>query len=110
MKTKTKAKKFTFKMDKPPTGLARVVFNAGSDIKLDGKCVGRIAAPSWNSKTYNYKIMFMVLKEEPDDNPNCNWKWITLKFCGCNIQECKDFVNEKFAIILQTYPLRKEED
>ena len=48
----------------------------------------------------------MVFKDQPDSNPNCNWKWITFKFKSENPEECKQFLNDNFLAITAKYKIR----
>jgi hypothetical protein len=96
--------KFTFKTDKP-TGRYRHFFPSHHYIKLKGKTCGSI------EDRIPYKIRFMVFKEDimEDKNPNCVWKWITLKQNCLTLQEAKDFVNENFDAIMQKYKMYRAE-
>jgi hypothetical protein len=72
--------KITFKKGAKPTGLFSVGHPfADTIIKIDGKEVGYITAPSWESQTHQWGFSFSVMKIEPDDSPDCNWKNIILK-------------------------------
>ena len=73
-------KGLSFKRHAKETGLAAVGNSKPSvDIKLNGKVIGLIAAPNWASRDNLYHLQFMVIKPEPDDNPNCEWKWVYMK-------------------------------
>lgn len=71
--------KFTFKKQPAETGL-RAVGNPyqSTDIKVNKKIVGHIAAPNWRSKDYVWKIRFAVKREPTSDNP-CRFKRISFK-------------------------------
>lgn len=72
--------KVTFKKEPRMPGLMGVGFPYQSvNIKINKKAVGVIHAPNWQSKDSLWGVSFSVMKAEPDDNPNCNWKWIHLK-------------------------------
>jgi hypothetical protein len=54
----------------------------------------------------------MVHKDDinEDGNPNCPWKWISLKKESESLQEAKDWLNENIEEVLAKYPLRFSED
>ncbi len=67
----------TFKRHAKMTGLAGVGYSHQSvDIKLNGKKIGLIVAPTWQTPDRKWYISFNVMKLVPDENPNCDWKSI----------------------------------
>ena len=92
--------KFTFKTDKP-TGRYKSFFEAYHHIKLKGEDVGSI-----NSKE-PFSIRLMVMKKDilEDKNPNCPWKWITLKAEFKSLDEAKEFLNKNFEAITTKWAL-----
>lgn len=99
-----KAKKFTFKTEKP-TGRYRSFYPSTHLIKLGGKVVGTISDSS------PYKIHLTVMKTDKitDNNPNCEWKNITLKRESESLQGAKDWLNSVIDNILEAYDLHQEE-
>lgn len=97
-------KKFTFKTEKP-TGKYKSFDPTTYYIKLDGYKVGLI------NEDKPHKISLMVEKNErfTDNNPNCPWKWITLKHESNSIDEAKLWLNENFTAINQIAILYKLE-
>lgn len=93
--------KFTFKTTKV-TGQFHSFFNDTHDIKLNKVKVGSIEDKTW-------KIRLKVIKTDinEDGNPNCDWKWVTLKKESKSLQEAKDWLNENINIITNKYPLVK---
>ncbi len=87
-------KKFTFKKY-IPTGKWKS-FNLRElwDIKLDKKIVGQVFGDKSFDPPKLYNIRFMVCKKDimEDKNPNCEWKWITLKYSPPSFQKAKDFI------------------
>jgi hypothetical protein len=72
--------KVTFKKEARQTGLAGIGYtNPNTLVKVDGKIVGYISGPWWQSKDDLWHIHFSVIKTSPEDNPNCNWKWINIR-------------------------------
>lgn len=96
------AAKFTFKTEKP-VGKWKAFDSENHYIKLNGKQVGSIAIKA------PFKLTFMVLKTDadknPDKNPNCSWKHITLKKEFESLQEAKDFANANIDRIMKAYTL-----
>ena len=80
-------KKFTFKTDKP-TGKYRYFQNSFHNIKLNKILVGSI------DDSFPYRIRLKVLKPSinEDNNPNCSWKWISLKADFDSLIAAKSFV------------------
>lgn len=99
-----KAPKFTFKTTKP-TGPYSSFWDEYHAIKLKKKKVGAIEDKTW-------RIRLTVMKTETitDDNPNCDWKWITLKKQSNSLQEAKDWLNQNIDGILKNYTLYFDED
>ena len=90
--------KFTFKIHER-TGRYRTFQAKYCDIKLLGKKVGGIQEITnlYSNNDENvgkFRIGFMVWKKDimEDKNPNCEWKWIWLKYKPSSIQEAKDFI------------------
>jgi hypothetical protein len=94
--------KFTFKTDHP-TGKYKSFEPDYHHIKLNKKDVGYI------SDEKPYKIRLQVIKENINENgnPNCVWKWATLKKQSETLQEAKDFLNTNFESITQELKLYK---
>jgi hypothetical protein len=101
--------KFTFKTDHP-TGQYRGFFPNTNHIKYNKINVGLIVGSSNYNNIGPYKIRLQVIKNDimEDGNPNCNWKWITLKHESATVQEAKDFLNNNIDKILNTFELVKE--
>jgi hypothetical protein len=53
----------------------------------------------------------MVMKTETitDNNPNCDFKWITLNKKSSSLEEAKEFLNANIELILIKYTLRQSE-
>jgi len=81
-----KKSKFTFKTEKP-TGKWRSFAEDHNAIKFSGKEVGLIT-----SKPHRIKLMVEKADIMEDKNPNCSWKWITLKPEFNTIDEAKNFI------------------
>jgi len=96
--------KFTFKTEKP-TGRYRSFYSSSHHIKLKGFEVGSI------NPEKPFKIRFMVMKNGTtitDDNPNCKWKWITLKHESETLEAAKEWLNANIEGIKKNWPLRTE--
>ena len=94
-------KKFTFKTIKA-TGKYSSFYNDYHIIKLNKKEVGSIGSK------YPHKIRLMVVKEDinEDGNPNCDWKWITLRKENNSVKEAKEFINRVSEKIQNKYNLK----
>jgi hypothetical protein len=81
-------KKFTFKTVKP-TGRYSSFFSDQYLIKFNKVEVGEI------TDNLPIRIRLKVYKDDlnEDGNPNCSWKWITLKKTFNSIDEAKLFLN-----------------
>lgn len=82
-------KNFTFKTNKP-TGAYKSFFSATHNIKLNGLVVGELIDGE------EVKIRFRTVKADinEDKNPNCVWKWVTLKKKFASLHEAKAFIKE----------------
>lgn len=91
---------FTFKTNKS-TGKYRSFYPDIIDINLKRKKVG------YFYDREPYKINLMVVKDviNEDGNPNCAWKWITLKHQSNSINDCKKFLNDNFDGIIENLNL-----
>lgn len=101
-------KKFTFTTTNP-TGRYKAFGQKHHAIKFDKKEVGYITDGRSND---TYQIRLQVIKADlnEDNNPNCVWKWITLKKKSATLQEAKDWLNENRQAILEKYNLYYSED
>jgi hypothetical protein len=96
--------KLSFKKQPRETGLAGVGYpHPNTSIKIDGKKVGEISAPTWMSKDDLWHIMFMVKKSKLDNNPNCDWRWIFLKKGFDTEIEGRNFIKENIMKIAEKY-------
>jgi len=95
---------FTFKTEKP-TGQYKAFFPNYHYIKFKKRKCGQIIDNTWN-------IKLTVIKEDimEDGNPNCKWKWITLKKKFESLQEAKDFLNTYIEEIMKKFNLYFFED
>jgi hypothetical protein len=101
--------KFTFKKYQKATGLAGVA-EAGRenyDIKLNKVIIGGLGR---NHSYDKIDIRFKVRKKDimEDNNPNCEWKWVTLKYKPSSFQEAKDFLIKFSEDIQKQFNLRIE--
>ena len=92
--------KFTFKTERP-IGRYRSFYPDSIYIKFKGIRCGRI------QERFPYKISFQIIKKDinEDKNPNCPWKWITLKKESQSLQEAKEWLNQNIQQILERYEL-----
>jgi hypothetical protein len=103
--------KVTFKKWDKLTGLAAIGYGKRSvDIKIDKKLVGTIDAPNWQSEDSTWGISFMVMKTEPDDNPNSDWKNIRLRAKFASENDAREFIKNNIDRIAEKYTLHYEEE
>jgi hypothetical protein len=95
--------KFTFKTDRP-TGPYSSFYSSYYHIKFNKEDVGVIVDRTW-------KIRFMVIKEDinEDGNPNCEWKWITLKKESATLLDAKQWLNDNIEAIFRKYKIHFNE-
>jgi hypothetical protein len=97
----------TFKREPKETGLSAVANPRPSvNIKIDGDVVGIIEAPNWLSKDYVWTVRFMVIKTKPDNNPNCDWKWIKLKKTFEKEEDAREFVLKNITAVASKYTFK----
>ncbi len=98
-------KNFTFKTNKP-TGKFAWTDNPNHYIKLEGKQIGSIDHET------PHKIKLMVFKKDinEDGNPNCSWKWISLKHQSSSLDDAKKYLNDNFDAIIKQFSLRKSDN
>ena len=99
-----KPKKFTFKLHPRQTGLAAIGNSLQDcDVKLSGKVVGIIYAPTWQSKANEYLVRFTV--KGGAEGSKIDWKWITLSKRTGSMLEMKEWLNTMFEQIIEKYEL-----
>jgi hypothetical protein len=54
----------------------------------------------------------MIIKNNimEDNNPNCEWRWLTLKKKSDSLQEAKDWLNENIEVIFNTFNIYQGEE
>jgi hypothetical protein len=89
---------FTFKTERA-TGKYRSFSPDRHVIKLNRKEVGLIEDKK------PYKIRLAVIKKDimEDKNPNCPWKWITLKHESESLDDAKKFLKENYDRIMELF-------
>ena len=107
--------KFTFK-NHIHSGKWKSFEPEGCFVKLGRAKVGNIQEIRSYSITDpnagKFSISFQVIKKDimEDKNPNCLWKWITLKYKPSSLKEAKDFVVKFSEDIQKKFHLYIEED
>jgi len=101
----------TFKKHPAQTGLSGVGYPYQSvDIKIKKKRFGIINAPNWQTEGNVWKIMIAIKKPEPDDNPNCDWKWITFKKDFEDETQARTYIQESIVGIMKKFELHYFDD
>lgn len=89
--------KISFKKRPRTTGLAGVGEPEPSvDVKLDGKIVGEISAPTWQTKDNMWSVNFTVEKEPSAESPSI-WKRVWFKKHFESEDEARVFVKKMFT-------------
>lgn len=91
---------FTFKTDKS-TGRYGSFYPDQHYIKIKGITIGRIT----DSKPHSIRLMVIKDDINEDGNPNCEWKWITLKKRFETLKEAKEFLKSKYEIIIEQFKI-----
>jgi hypothetical protein len=92
---------FTFKRGKLGGRLERVGRPyAQVDIKLDGKTVGTIVPPTWQTKDHKWGLRFQVASTPSADNP-APWRWFAVKDRFDNETAARAFVLAKAAALIK---------
>ena len=111
---KEKKRKFSFKKDIPTGKWGHLEPHNNYTIKLDGKEIGAINEIILRNDFFNrynkeddgkFEIRFMINKKDPmeDKNPNCLWRWVTLKRKFENSEEAKQFVIDNSELIQKQF-------
>lgn len=96
--------KFTFKKHPKETGLAAVGRpDPDTDIKLNKKVVGYIAAPTWQSQDRAWLIRLAVKKE----SEKIGWGWISLKARFSDEKEAREFLQKHVQEITEKWQLHQ---
>jgi len=96
--------KFTFKTIKP-VGRYSAFDIDEIQIKLNKKEVGEISP----EKPFEIRLAVEKTETVTDNNPNCEWKWISLKKKSETLEEAKIFLNEHIESIMNKYTLHQFE-
>lgn len=103
-------KGLSFKKQPKETGLRAVGSPIpNTDIKLNGKRFGYLCAPTWQTKDGKWGVYFMAYKTEPDDNPNCDWRWLSAKDRFDSESDARQWMKDRIATIMQQHQLRFED-
>lgn len=96
----------TFKRHAKATGLSSVGNPYPDvDIKLGGKCVGLISAPTWATQDLKWSIGFTV----KSDDSCCGWKWIFLKARLDDEDQAREWVKNNIGKVQAKYQLHQME-
>jgi hypothetical protein len=89
---------FTFKTEKS-IGRYRSFSPDTHLIKLNKKEIGRIE----DSEPFKIRLAIEKVNINEDKNPNCPWKWVTLKKESKSLDEAKSFLKENYSRIIEIY-------
>lgn len=78
---------------------------ASHNIKIDGLSVGLIEAAA-----EQFQVRLKVKKDNilADQNPNCEWWWVTMKLRHTTVQSAKDWFTRNYALLAEKYKLHME--
>ncbi len=96
--------KFTFKTT-TGTGRFKSFHKYNTSIKYKKIEVGYIDGD-------NFNIRFQVVKKDimEDGNPNCSWKWITLKHKPTSLDDAKTYCNDNIERIFSSFDIYIKEN
>jgi len=101
----------TFKRQPRATGLASIGTPYPSvDIKLNKQKFGWISPPTWRTDDNKWGIYFSIKKSEPDSNPNCDWKNVSIKTRFDTEEDARQWMVNNIERILEKYQLHFWED
>lgn len=96
--------KFTFRKQSPETGLSAVANPYPSTtIKLNGKMVGEISAPSRFGHD-SWRVRFVI------DDLASDWRWVTLKAKFNTEPEARKFLSENATALIHKIALHPIEE
>lgn len=108
---------FSFKRDVPEGRWGSFQPQHNYDIKLNKKIVGSIGevrtiGSSGKEDEGKFLLRLIVNKKDPmeDKNPNCSWRWITLKRRFESAEEAKQFILDNSERLIQQFDLHCLED
>jgi hypothetical protein len=90
---------FTFKTEHPKGRYRSFDFDRHA-IKLNKKEVGLI-----EDRTFTIRLAILKDNLNEDKNPNCPWKWVSLKKESKSLDEAKKFLKDNYLIIINKYKL-----
>lgn len=97
--------KFTFRKERPETGLRAVGRTRPStEIKLNGAWVGTISAPNWQTKDGKWGVGLMVDDTADED---CGWKWLFFEARHDSEPEARAWLLENSPEIFKRYAFVK---
>jgi len=102
---KTEKIKLTFKKQSRSTGLMSVGHPFPiTDIKINKKIMGYISPPAWDTKNV-WTIHYSIKKSVPDNNMNCDWKWLNVPNEFDTEKDARLFVKEHIQSIINRFVL-----
>lgn len=105
------ATKVTFKKQPKPKGLAAAGYSERSiDCMINRKTFGTIAAPTWQDSENKWSVSATIVKPAPDNNPNCEWKWIRFKLKHDTAEAAKEWLQNNIDLIRTKYTLWLTQD
>ena len=92
------------------TGLRAVGHpNPSTDIKLNGKTIGHINPPSWETKDDKWSIALAIKKPATKEEP-ADWKWIFFKARFDSEEDGRTWIMAHFDSLKSKYQLHQFED
>jgi hypothetical protein len=104
--------KLSFKKEPKETGLSAIGNSyPRTKIKIDGKIIGEIVPPNWQSVHDVWVVRFTINKKDinEDGNPNCSWRWVQLKSKFNNEESAREFLKENKDKIFGNFDLHYSE-
>ena len=80
--------------------------NPNTDIKIDGKVVGRITSPAWSDKDNVWRIGLALHSSES----RCGFRWARVKYHFDDELAARKWLNEHIQQLADTHRLYQFED
>lgn len=103
--------KLSFKKEPRETGLRAVGRPyQGVHIKCDGRIVGYIRPPAWDTKDHCWSVGIAVKHDEPGNCGNCDWIWVFFKARHSDEPTARAWIKSHWSSITRRYTFHSLEN